>query len=472
MNIVLIKALQLLCCLSLLVVLHEGGHFGFAKLFGVRVEKFYMFFDPYFHLFSTKSKWFTRLFPSFKNKETEYGIGWIPLGGYVKIAGMIDESMDTEQMKQPAQKDEFRSQSVIKRFFIMFGGVLMNLITAWVLYSIIMFTWGRDYIPMESIEDGFQYNEFAQSLGFRNGDIPVATDEGEIAEYSTAILRTISNAKSVTVLRNGEEITLQMPDGGLNMLQMIQMTPAFLAPVAPALVDSVEAGSAAFEAGFVKGTRILAAEGRQLQTWGDFDTEITLRRMDVLSASGCTAEDSLRMRNLNVVFLNPGAEKPDTVDMVLNEKYLMGVVRLMPRFQEKHEDYNVITCIPAGLKFGWKVLSCYVNDLKYVASADGAKSVGSFITIGNIFPSAWDWHQFWMLTAFISIILAVMNILPIPGLDGGHIVFLLFEAVTGKQPSDKAAEWFEKIGMGILILLMLLAMSNDVRNFILPLFGM
>lgn len=472
MDIVLIKALQLLCCLSLLIVLHEGGHFGFSKLFGVKVEKFFMFFDPYFHIFSTKSKWFTRLFPSFKDKETEYGIGWIPLGGYVKIAGMIDESMDTEQMKQQAQPNEFRSQSVIKRFFIMFGGVLMNLITAWVLYSVIMFTWGRDYVPMQSIEDGFQYNEYAQSIGFRNGDIPVATDGKEIAEYSTAILRTISNAKTVSVLRNGEEVTLQMPEGGLNMLQMIQMTPAFLAPIAPAVVDSVETGSAAFEAGMVKGTRLLAAGGKELHTWGDFDTEITLRRTDVLSAEGCTHEDSLRMRNLNIIFQNPGAEKPDTVDMVLSEKYLMGIVRQMPRFQEKHEDYNLITCIPAGLSYGWKVLSSYVNDLKYVASADGAKSVGSFITIGNIFPSAWDWHQFWMLTAFISIILAVMNILPIPGLDGGHIVFLLFEAVTGKQPSDKAAEWFEKIGMGILILLMLLAMSNDVRNYILPLFGL
>lgn len=468
----MIKALQLLCCLSLLVVLHEGGHFGFAKLFKVRVEKFFMFFDPKFHIFSTRSKWFTRLFPHFKDNETEYGIGWIPLGGYVKIAGMIDESMDTEQMKQPAKPDEFRSQSVIKRFFIMFGGVLMNLITAWVLYSVVMFTWGRDFIPMQSIEDGFQYNEYAQSLGFRNGDIPVATDDKEITEYTTAVLRTISNAATVTVLRGGEEVKLQMPEGGLNMLQMIQMVPAFMSPIAPAEVDEVEAGSAAQKAGMLKGARLLSAGGKEIQTWADFDYNVTLRRQDVLEAEGCTSEDSLRMRHLDIVFQNPGKAEADTVTLELDEKYLMGVTRLAPKFEKAHEDYNLLSCIPAGLQHGWKVLSAYVNDLKYVASADGAKSVGSFITIGNIFPESWDWQQFWNLTAFISIILAVMNILPIPGLDGGHIMFLLFEAITGKEPSDKAMEWFEKIGMGILCLLMLLALSNDFRNFILPLLGL
>ena len=208
MEVVLIKALQLLCCLSLLVVLHEGGHFGFAKLFGVKVEKFYMFFDYKFHLFSTKSKWFTRLFPKFKDNETEYGIGWIPLGGYVKISGMIDESMDLEQMKQPAKPNEFRSQKVWKRFFIMFGGVLMNFLTAWFIYSAIMFTWGRDYLPMRNVTQGFQFNKEAQSLGFRDGDIPIVVDDEEIAEYSTAIFRTLSNASVVTVLRGNEEVTL------------------------------------------------------------------------------------------------------------------------------------------------------------------------------------------------------------------------------------------------------------------------
>ena len=472
METVLIKTLQLICCLSILVVLHEGGHFGFAKLFGVKVEKFFMFFDYKFHLFSTKSKWFTRIFPSFKDKETEYGIGWIPLGGYVKIAGMIDESMDTEQMKQPAQANEFRSQKVWKRFLIMFGGVLMNLITAWVIYSLVLLAWGRDYYPMTSIEQGFQYNEQAHAIGFQDGDIPIRTDKGEIKEYSLAVMRTISNAKTVTVLRQGEEVVLEMPEEGLSMLKMMQSQPQFLQLLAEAYIDSVVPGSAAAKAGIEKGMRLLSVNGKEISTWADFDYEVTLRRQDVLASPDCTAADSLRWRTLDAVVASADGSRTDTLSLQLDEKYMMGVTRHVPDYKTVHLSYNLLNCFPAGLSYGWRVLKSYVNDLKYVASAEGAKSVGSFITIGNIFPNAWDWHQFWMLTAFISIILAVMNILPIPGLDGGHIVLLFYEGITGRQPSDKAMEWIEKIGIGIIIALMVLALSNDVRNFILPLFGL
>ena len=472
METVLIKTLQLLCCLSLLVVLHEGGHFGFAKLFGVKVEKFFMFFDYKFHLFSTKSKWFTRLFPHFKNNETEYGIGWIPLGGYVKIAGMIDESMDTEQMKQPAQPNEFRSQKVWKRFLIMFGGVLMNLITAWVIYSLVLLAWGRDYYPMTNIEQGFQYNEQAHNIGFLDGDIPIRTNKGEIKEYSLAVMRTISNAKTVTVLRQGQEVELAMPEEGLSMLKMMQSQPQFLQLLAEAYIDSVVPGSVADKAGIEKGMRLMAVNGKDIKTWADFDHEVTLRREDVLSSPDCTAQDSIKWRTLDAVFASADGTHMDTVSLQLDEKYMMGVTRHIPDYKTVHLSYNLANCFPAGLSYGWRVLKSYVNDLKYVASAEGAKSVGSFITIGNIFPSAWNWQQFWMLTAFISIILAVMNILPIPGLDGGHIVLLFYEGITGRQPSDKAMEWIEKIGIFIIIALMVLALSNDVRNFILPLFGL
>ena len=472
METVLIKTLQLLCCLSLLVVLHEGGHFGFAKLFGVKVEKFFMFFDYKFHLFSTKSKWFTRLFPHFKDNETEYGIGWIPLGGYVKIAGMIDESMDTEQMKQPAQPNEFRSQKVWKRFLIMFGGVLMNLITAWVIYSLVLLAWGRDYYPMTNIEQGFQYNEQAHNIGFLDGDIPIRTNKGEIKEYSLAVMRTISNAKTVTVLRQGQEVELTMPEEGLSMLKMMQSQPQFLQLLAEAYIDSVVPGSVADKAGIEKGMRLMAVNGKDIKTWADFDHEVTLRREDVLSSPDCTAQDSIKWRTLNAVFASADGTRMDTVSLQLDEKYMMGVTRHIPDYKTVHLSYNLANCFPAGLSYGWRVLKSYVNDLKYVASAEGAKSVGSFITIGNIFPSAWNWQQFWMLTAFISIILAVMNILPIPGLDGGHIVLLFYEGITGRQPSDKAMEWIEKIGIFIIIALMVLALSNDVRNFILPLFGL
>ena len=472
METVLIKTLQLLCCLSLLVVLHEGGHFGFAKLFGVKVEKFFMFFDWKFKLFSTKSKWFTKLFPSFKDKETEYGIGWIPLGGYVKIAGMIDESMDTEQMKQPAQPNEFRSQKVWKRFLIMFGGVLMNLITAWVIYSLVLLAWGRDYYPMTNIEQGFQYNEQAHNIGFLDGDIPIRTNKGEIKEYSLAVMRTISNAKTVTVLRQGQEVELTMPEEGLSMLKMMQSQPQFLQLLAEAYIDSVVPGSVADKAGIEKGMRLMAVNGKDIKTWADFDHEVTLRREDVLSSPDCTAQDSIKWRTLDAVFASADGTRMDTVSLQLDEKYMMGVTRHIPDYKTVHLSYNLANCFPAGLSYGWRVLKSYVNDLKYVASAEGAKSVGSFITIGNIFPSAWNWQQFWMLTAFISIILAVMNILPIPGLDGGHIVLLFYEGITGRQPSDKAMEWIEKIGIFIIIALMVLALSNDVRNFILPLFGL
>ena len=473
MSIVLIKALQLLCCLSLLVVLHEGGHFGFSKLFHVKVEKFYMFFNPYFHLFSTRDKWFTRLFPYFSKNETEYGIGWVPLGGYVKIAGMIDESMDTEQMKQPAKPDEFRSQKVWKRFFIMFGGVLMNLLTAWFIYSAVMFTWGRDTLPMTSIEKGFQFNEHAQQLGFRNGDIPVAADGHIISEWVAGnVYRTLSNARTVTVLRNGQEVDIQLPEK-LNMLSIIQENPPFLSMYAPAVIDSVVPSGAMDRAGAQKGDRLLALEGSAIETWTDFDS-LMVRRADVLSMPDCSHADSLRMRRLNVVFASANGSRRDTVSLELDENYMLGIVKQSPvsQYKVEHLSYNLLTCIPAGLKMGWKTLSGYVNDMKYVASADGAKSVGSFITIGNIFPAAWDWYQFWMLTALISIILAVMNILPIPGLDGGHIAILLYEAVTGHQPSDRFMEWAERVGLFILCALMLLAFSNDIRNFILPLFGL
>ena len=512
MDTVLIKALQLLCCLSILVVLHEGGHFGFAKLFKTRVTRFYMFANYGFHLFSTYDDWFRRLlgkplvtkrgndgqnlFAWLRNQYyrltgqqnrirtentgnkvydpeagTEYGIGWLPIGGYVAIDGMVDET--NQKLSDEPKPWEFRSKKIWQRFLIMFGGVLMNLITAWVIYSLVLLAWGRDYIPMESIDAGFEYNEMAQTAGFRNGDIPIRADGKDIVEYNPgAVMRTISNATTVTVLRGNEEVELRMPEEGLSMLKMMQSQPMFLTPLSESLIDSVMPGSAAEKAGIRAGMRLVAVNGKDIHTWGDFDLEVTLRREDVLSSPDCTAADSLRWRILEAVVSPADMSRRDTLRLQLDENYMMGVVRHIPAFDTVHLDYGLASCIPAGLGYGWRVLKNYVSDLRYVASADGAKSVGSFITIGNIFPSAWDWQQFWMLTALISIILAVMNILPIPGLDGGHIVLLFYEGITGHQPSEKAMAWIERIGLGILFALMLLAISNDFRNFILPLFGL
>ena len=468
MNVILIKTLQLLLCLSLLIVLHEGGHFGFAKLFKVRVEKFFMFFDYKFHLFSTRDSWFTRLFPRFKNNETEYGIGWIPLGGYVKIAGMVDESLDTEQLKQPAKPDEFRSQKVWKRFLIMVGGVLMNLLTAFVIYSGIMLANGEDRIKTSTITQGFAFNQEAEALGFRDGDILLRFDDEDVyLRNSYAIpLQDLCRSKKVVVNRNGQEVTIVMPEDGMNLIDVAYMQPPFMTPIAPALVQSVVEDTPAERAGMKEGCRLLAIDGCPIEYWNDYDS-LYVRRMDVLGMKDCSRADSLRMRQMVLVFQNPGAEAPDTVSLKLDENYLLGVTRAMPDYELEHIDYNLLTCVPAGIRYGWGMLVDYVDQFRYVATPQGAKEVGSFIAIGNLFPNTWDWLRFWMLTAFISIALAVMNILPIPGLDGGHVMMLLYEAITGREPSEKVMVWFEYIGMGIIIALMLLAFGNDIRRFIL-----
>ncbi|MCR5820097.1 MAG: RIP metalloprotease RseP [Bacteroidaceae bacterium] len=476
MSIFLIKAFQLILCFSLLIVLHEGGHFFFAKLFKTRVEKFYMFFNPWFHLFSTKDKWFARLFPKVAAGETEYGIGWIPLGGYVKISGMIDESMDTEQMKQPAQPYEFRSKPVWQRFLIMIGGVLVNFIIAIIIYAMILFTWGSDSLPMSSVTNGFSFNEMAESAGFRDGDIPIKADGQLIAEWNGTVFRTISEAKVVTVLRNGREIDLTMPDGGLNLLEMINQEPRFLSANVPAVIDSVLPGTPAAKAGMVSGTRILAIDGQPVTWWDDFDN-IMGRKSDVLAAD-CSHEDSLRLRNLTVTFANPqsaivATAATDSLGVTttvirLDNDYKIGFLKKSAYtiYKIEHQEYGFLASIPAGITYGWSTLKGYVSDLKYIFTKQGAKSVGSFGTIGDLFPAAWNWQAFWNITAFISIILAFMNIIPIPGLDGGHVFFLIIEAITRRPPSEKFMERAQMVGMLLLFALMGLALFNDAVKFL------
>ena len=468
MSVFLIKTLQLLLCFALLIVLHEGGHFFFSKLFGVRVEKFFMFFDWKFHLFSTKDKWFARLFPKVAANETEYGIGWIPLGGYVKISGMIDESLDTEQMKKPVQPDEFRAKPVWQRFFIMVGGVLVNFLLALFIYAMILFTWGSDSLPIRSMTDGFAYNTMAEEVGFVDGDIPVAADGQPIESWDGTVYRILSKAKTVTVLRDGTEVTLQMPEEGLNLLDMIETDPRFLSVNVPAVVDSVLPGTPAALAGIEKGSRILAVEDTPITWWGDFD-QLMGRKNDVL-ASDCSHEDSVRLRILPMIFTNADGSRTDTVAIQLSEDYKLGFFKLAYQYYYRdsyiHRDYGFFESIPAGIDYGWETLKGYVSDLRYLFSKKGAQSVGSFGTIGNLFPSAWNWEAFWNITAFISIILAVMNILPIPGLDGGHILFLLVEAVTRRPPSDKFMEYAQYAGMILLFALMALALFNDAMKFI------
>lgn len=450
MEIILIKAFQLICCLSLLVLLHEGGHFAFAKLFKVRVEKFYMFFNYKFHLFSTRDNWFTRMFPRFKDNETEYGIGWIPLGGYVSIAGMVDETKGADEVGE-AKPGDFLTKPVWQRFFIMFGGVLVNFLTALVLYSIILFTWGQDVLPMRNMTQGLAFNDYAKSIGFRNGDIPVKLDGEDIESFTANLYRDMSNASSVTVLRDGKEVLVNMPDGGVNMVEMLE-EPRFFSPWLPCVVANVRDSLPADLAGVRKGDVFLAIDGNEVQCAQDVSAYLS----------------NITKNTFDVVVERDGAN--DTLSLFMGESDIMGVewdASILQSYQQEHIDYTALSCIPAGCKYGWEMLCGYVNDLKYIPTKKGAKSVGSFITIGSIFPSAWDWQRFWLLTAMISIILAVMNILPIPGLDGGHIVLLIYEGITGKQPSVRAMEIIEKVGLTLLVGLMILALGNDFVRFFL-----
>ena len=456
MEIFFIKALQLILSLSLLVVLHEGGHFLFAKLFKIRVEKFCLFFDPKFTLFKFKPK----------RSDTTYALGWLPLGGYVKIAGMIDESMDTEQMKQPVQPWEFRAKPAWQRLLVMLGGVLVNFVVAFLLYAVVLFTWGETYVPIRNMTHGFKFNEEAQKIGFRDGDILLGTDHKTYKKFDSSIYRDLSEAHSARVLRQGKEMTISMP-GDLNMLTMIKEQPRFVEVLMPSLIDSIVPGSPAAKAGLQAGSRVVAYNGKQMQTINEFSI-IAGTQQDILASA--SAADSAKLQHASVVVLQPGRTVADTVQLTLGKDYKMGIMWHNPMNKEyatAHEEYGLLASIPAGVSHGWHVLTGYVDDLKYLFTADGAKSVGSFATIGDLFPKSWDWCMFWELTAFISLMLAFINILPIPALDGGHAFFLLCEIVMRRKLSDKFMERAQMIGMVLLMALMAFALFNDFCRFIL-----
>ena len=450
MEIFLIKALQLVLALSLLVLLHEGGHFFFAKLFGVRVEKFYIFFDYKFSLFKFKPK----------NSDTEYGIGWIPLGGYCKISGMIDESFDTEQMKKPAQPWEFRTKPAWQRLLIMIGGVLVNFLLALFIYSMILFHWGDQYIPVKNMTLGMKFNEEAKSYGFQDGDILVGTDTKTFKEFSANLYRDISEAHRVDIIRQGKPMSIALP-GNLNLLNMIKSDPSFVRPLIPAVVDSVLEGSPAAQIGMQKGDRIVAINDAPVDSYNAF-ADLLARRSDLLTVA-TTKADSLKARSVTLVYEKSNSQT-DTAAVVLTPELKLGfmVKTLAGLYQPVTIEYGFLESIPAGIKYGWDVLASYVDDLKYVFSAEGAKSLGGFGAIGNLFPAAWDWYVFWKMTAFLSIILAFMNILPIPALDGGHVLFLLYEIITRRKPSENFMIKAEYVGFGLLILLLLVANLNDV----------
>ena len=458
MEIFLIRLLQFMLAIGLLVLLHEGGHFFFAKLFGVRVDKFYLFFDP------SIWKWDGSLF-KFKPKgsDTQYGVGWLPLGGYCKIAGMIDESFDTEQMKQPEQPWEFRAKPAWQRLLIMIGGVLVNFLLALFIYSMILFHWGDTYIPVKDMTLGMKFNTEAKALGFEDGDILIGTDKGEFKDFSADLYRDLSEAYSVDLIRDGKKMTLRLP-GNLNLLGMLKAEPSFVRPLIPAEVDSVMADSPAASIGLQKGDKIVAINDKAIDSYNEFTDQLGI--LEDMMTAAMTKEDSMKVRTATIVFDRDAVK--DTATVVLTPELKLGfyVKSLAGLYEPYTREYGFFESIPAGIKYGWNVLAGYVGDMKYVFTADGAKSLGGFGAIGSLFPPMWDWYLFWKMTAFLSIILAFMNILPIPALDGGHVLFLVYEMITRRKPSETFMIRAEYVGFGILILLMVVANLNDILRWL------
>ena len=452
METFLIRALQLIMSLSLLVIIHEMGHFLFARLFKTRVEKFCLFFDPWFTLFKFKPK----------RSETEYAVGWLPLGGYVKISGMIDESMDLEQMKQPPQPWEFRSKPAWQRLLIMVGGVLFNFLLALFIYSMILFAWGDTYIPVQKAPLGMDFNETMHQVGFQDGDVLISADGKPFERMGADLLMGIVDARQVTVLRDGKEASVYIPDGLMDRL--LADSVRFADFRIPFVLDSLAAGSPAQLAGLLPGDSITHLDGQRI-AYLDFREQMARRHEQYAQAP--TDSTAQALRDITLTYMRQGVE--NTVALRVDTAFTIGVYavgqtdRLLPVVQK---DYSFFASFPAGVKLGVETLKGYVGQMKYLFSKEGAKQLGGFGAIGSIFPATWDWHQFWYMTAFLSIILAFMNILPIPALDGGHVLFLIYEIVARRKPSDKFMERAQMVGMFLLFALLIWANLNDVIRFL------
>ncbi len=441
METFLIRALQLVMSLTLLVLVHEGGHFLFARLFKVRVEKFYIFFNPWFTLFKFKPK----------HSDTEYGIGWLPLGGYCKIAGMIDESMDTEQMKQEPQPWEYRSRPAWQRLLIVAGGVIFNFLLALFIYAMVLFSWGDSYVLPKDMKMGMEYGVVAKEVGFQDGDILLRADGKELGRYPKMI-REVADAREVTVLRQGQEATVYMPENLMERLMAARES--FAQPLVPYVIDSVIPHGGLAAAQLQRGDSIVGLNGTALSSFNEYSELI--QKMQESKAS----------RTVELTYIRQG--EAYTVPVTLDSLYKGGAYPYgFAHFFPVHKkEYGFFEAIPAGISLGVNTLNGYVSDMKYVFTKEGANSLGGFGTIGSIFPPVWDWYAFWNMTAFLSIILAFMNILPIPALDGGHVLFLLYEIITRRKPSDTFMERAQMIGMFLLFALLIWANFNDILRMV------
>ena len=431
---ILVKIIQFFLCFTILIGIHELGHFVMARVFKIRVEKFYIFFDLGFSLFK------------FRRGDTEYGLGWLPLGGYCKIAGMIDESMDTEQMKQPAKPDEFRTKPAWQRFLVMIAGVVMNVVLAVTIYIGICYTWGDTYFSNADAKWGYNFNEAGHKLGFHDGDRFVSIDGEEVDDINKIVNALIITEvdRSVVVERNGQQVELTLPLDELISMRQQKGYEDLIALRRPFTVDSVMFESAAALHAGDEIVGINDVEGLDFPAYqkylkayaGDSVLLKVLRRGDVLELSVPLSEGRI------------------------------GVMTQYP-FEVRTQKYTFWESIPAGIHRTGKVISSYWDQLKMIVQPKTKmyEELGGFIAIGSIFPSTWDWQDFWMKTAFLSIILAVMNILPIPGLDGGHAIFTFWEMITGRKVSDKVLEAAQYVGLIIILMLLLYANGNDIYRF-------
>ncbi|MBN3035290.1 MAG: RIP metalloprotease RseP [Bacteroidales bacterium] len=434
---ILIKIAQFLLSISILVIIHEMGHFMAARIFRARVEKFYLFFNPWFSLFK------------FKRGDTEYGLGWLPLGGYVKIAGMIDESMDKSYQGRPPEPWEFRAKPAWQRLIMMLGGVTMNIVLAILIYMMMLLTWGEQYLPAANVKYGITVDSLGMELGLQNGDMIVSLDGEKVENFHKIPEKLIlDEAQTIEVIRDGQPLSIRVPDGFLGKL-VKHKSPDFISVRIPFEVDRFTGNSVAAQSGMRKGDRIVGLNDQPIRYFDEFRNRIGQYRNQGITVTVMREGDSVQCH------------------LTVPAEGLIGVIPIQQLdyyFELNEREYSFLGVIPAGLKRTYQSIGSYIKQLRLIFSPEirAYESVGGFITIGNIFPPVWDWMSFWSLTAFLSIMLAILNLLPIPALDGGHVLFLIFEIVSGRKPSDKFLEYAQIVGMILIFALLIFANGNDI----------
>lgn len=458
METFLIRALQLIASLSILIVIHEFGHFLFARLSGTRVERFYLFFNPGFSLMRFKKvngkiefDFLSKNEPEhWKNypESTVWGLGWLPLGGYCSISGMVDETQSLEDLAAEPQPWEFRTKKPFPRLMIMAGGVLFNFILALMLYSMILGIWGKSYLPVQNVPLGMDFSAPAHQAGFQDGDILLSADDFNIEQFNDESFRAVVEATQVKVLRQGDTAIVNIPDDF--MQQLMAAKQGFASFRFPAVIKDLMPKSPGQKAGLLAGDSLVAIQGIPTVTFTDFATTIK----------------QFKDSTVTISYYRQGLAGQAIV--ALDSTAMVGFSAMMPfdLYETKDIAYNFWQSIPAGVQLAWSKLSGYAGDMKYVFTKEGAQSLGGFGAIAGMFPAQWNWRVFWETTAFLSVVLAFMNILPIPGLDGGHILFLLVEWISGRKPSDKFLERAQTVGMILLFALLIYANGNDLIRWL------